>query len=138
MHERSKRDGDVAPKELSGSENGFRGSSCRWRLLRIAGDLGQNLQHNVNSGGVTIDDSTLIYTPLPPSHVVTLGTTASAYTIFFGSLNARSILCCSLPDLATPVISPIFLEKGCENVSDDERRVSPRVNHSAHTNMTTQ
>jgi hypothetical protein len=56
--------------------------------LRIISDLGQNLRHNVNSGGTTLVDGTLTYTP-PPIDPATptplpippaLGVVAAAYT----------------------------------------------------------
>lgn len=64
---------------LSGASFGvdFNPSADR---LRVVSDLGQNLRHNVNAGGVTIDDSTLTYTPPPATPVAALGITASAYT----------------------------------------------------------
>ena len=50
--------------------------------LRIISDTGQNLRHNVNAGGVTIDDGTLNYLPVPPATTPTtaLGVTGAAYT----------------------------------------------------------
>lgn len=48
--------------------------------LRIVSDVGQNLRHNVNPGGVTIADGTLTYTPPPADPVAAIGVTASAYT----------------------------------------------------------
>ncbi|MBX3328888.1 MAG: DUF4394 domain-containing protein [Nitrospira sp.] len=48
--------------------------------LRIVSDVGQNLRHNVNPGGVTIADGTLTYTPPPADPVAAMGVTASAYT----------------------------------------------------------
>ena len=50
--------------------------------LRIISDTGQNLRHNVNAGGVTIEDGTLNYLPVPPATTPTtaLGVTGAAYT----------------------------------------------------------
>lgn len=48
--------------------------------LRIVSDVGQNLRHNVNSGGVTVADGPLTYTPPPADPVSAIGVTASAYT----------------------------------------------------------
>jgi hypothetical protein len=47
--------------------------------LRIIGDTGQNLAHNVD-GGVTLANGTLTYTPPPAMAVPALGVTAAAYT----------------------------------------------------------
>jgi hypothetical protein len=44
--------------------------------LRIVSDTGQNLRHNVNTGGTTIMDMALNYTPGTPA----TGVTAAAYT----------------------------------------------------------
>ena len=44
--------------------------------LRIISDTGQNLRHNVNPGGVTINDGTLNYTP----GTAATGVTGAAYT----------------------------------------------------------
>lgn len=43
--------------------------------LRIVSDTGQNLRHNVNPGGVTLEDGDLAYTP----PALALGITAAAY-----------------------------------------------------------
>jgi hypothetical protein len=48
--------------------------------LRIISNTGQNLRHNVNAGGVTINDGTLTYTAPPASPVAALGVTGAAYT----------------------------------------------------------
>ena len=56
--------------------------------LRIISDTGQNLRHNVNSGGTTLVDGTLTYTPppidptMPPPLPIppALGVVAAAYT----------------------------------------------------------
>lgn len=48
--------------------------------LRIISDTGQNLRHNVNLGGVTINDGTLTYTAPPAAPGAALGVTGSAYT----------------------------------------------------------
>ncbi|MBA2379021.1 MAG: DUF4394 domain-containing protein [Blastocatellia bacterium] len=48
--------------------------------LRIISNTGQNLRHNVNLGGVTINDGTLTYTAPPASPVAALGVTGAAYT----------------------------------------------------------
>ncbi|MGC5287494.1 DUF4394 domain-containing protein [Micromonospora sp. DT231] len=45
--------------------------------LRIISDVGQNLRHNVNVGGVTLADGTLTY---PPAVAAAPGLTAAAYT----------------------------------------------------------
>ena len=44
--------------------------------LRITSSSGQNLRHNVNAGGSTVNDSTLDYTPGSPA----IGVVGSAYT----------------------------------------------------------
>lgn len=44
--------------------------------LRIISDNGQNLRHNVNAGGTTINDGTLSYTP----PTAAIGVTGAAYT----------------------------------------------------------
>jgi hypothetical protein len=74
----------VTPIVLSGTSFGvdFNPSADR---LRIVSDTGQNLRHNVNAGGVTIDDSQggltpLTYTTPPAAPVAALGVTGSAYT----------------------------------------------------------
>ena len=48
--------------------------------LRIISDQGQNLAHNVNPGGVTVENGTLTYTAPPAAPVVALGLTGAAYT----------------------------------------------------------
>lgn len=48
--------------------------------LRIISNTGQNLRHNVNPGGVTINDGTLTYTPPPAAPVPAQGVTGAAYT----------------------------------------------------------
>lgn len=48
--------------------------------LRVVSDTGQNLRHNVNAGGVTINDGTITYTAPPAPPVAALGVTGSAYT----------------------------------------------------------
>lgn len=48
--------------------------------LRVISNTGQNLRHNVNPGGVTINDGTLTYTAPPATPVASLGVTAAAYT----------------------------------------------------------
>lgn len=48
--------------------------------LRIISDTGQNLRHNVNAGGTTIDDGTLTYTAADGSTSTATGVTAAAYT----------------------------------------------------------
>jgi hypothetical protein len=48
--------------------------------LRIISDTGQNLAHNVNTGGVTAANATLTYTAPPAMPVPALGVTAAAYT----------------------------------------------------------
>jgi hypothetical protein len=48
--------------------------------LRIVSDTGQNLAHNVNAGGVTVNNGTLTYTAPPALPVAALGVTAAAYT----------------------------------------------------------
>jgi len=45
--------------------------------LRIVSDTGQNLRHNVNTGGTTLSDTMLT---TPPATVATTGVTAVAYT----------------------------------------------------------
>lgn len=45
--------------------------------LRIISDQGQNLRHDVNTGGTTVVDGSLTY---PPSTMVALGVTGAAYT----------------------------------------------------------
>lgn len=44
--------------------------------LRITSSNGQNLRHNVNAGGTTVNDGTLNYTPGTPA----MGIVGSAYT----------------------------------------------------------
>lgn len=46
--------------------------------LRIISDTGQNLRHNINAGGVTINDGALSYTA--PATTTALGVTGAAYT----------------------------------------------------------
>ncbi len=46
--------------------------------LRIISNTGQNLRHNVNAGGVTVNDGTLSYTA--PATTTALGVTGAAYT----------------------------------------------------------
>lgn len=48
--------------------------------LRIISNTGQNLRHNVNAGGITINDFVLSYTAPPAMPVAALGVTAAAYT----------------------------------------------------------
>jgi hypothetical protein len=48
--------------------------------LRIISNTGQNLRHNVNPGGVTLNDGTLTYTAPPATPVTAPGVTAAAYT----------------------------------------------------------
>jgi Domain of unknown function (DUF4394) len=48
--------------------------------LRIVSDVGQNLAHNVNAGGVTVSNGTLTYTAPPAAPVAAAGITAAAYT----------------------------------------------------------
>jgi hypothetical protein len=74
----------VTPIALVGTSFGvdFNPSADR---LRIVSDTGQNLRHNVNAGGVTIDDSQggltpLTYTAPPAAPIAALGVTGSAYT----------------------------------------------------------
>ena len=74
----------VNPIVLSGASFGvdFNPSADR---LRIVSDTGQNLRHNVNAGGVTVDDSQggltpLTYTAPPAAPVAALGVTGIAYT----------------------------------------------------------
>ena len=45
--------------------------------LRIVSNTGQNLRHNVNTGGTTIADTTLTY---PPATAAVTGVTGAAYT----------------------------------------------------------
>jgi hypothetical protein len=48
--------------------------------LRIISNTGQNLRHNVNPGGTTINDGTLTYTAPPASPIPATGVTGAAYT----------------------------------------------------------
>jgi hypothetical protein len=48
--------------------------------LRIISDMGQNLAHNVNAGGVTASNGVLTYTPPPAAPVTALGVAGAAYT----------------------------------------------------------
>lgn len=51
--------------------------------LRIVSDTGQNLRHDVNSGGITAVDDPLDYPPATPTNAVgatAIGVTGSAYT----------------------------------------------------------
>jgi Domain of unknown function (DUF4394) len=48
--------------------------------LRIVSDLGQNLAHNVNAGGVTVANGTLTYTAPPAAPIAAAGITGAAYT----------------------------------------------------------
>ncbi len=48
--------------------------------LRIISDMGQNLAHNVNAGGVTLSNGTLTYTPPPAAAVPAAGVSGAAYT----------------------------------------------------------
>ncbi len=48
--------------------------------LRIISNTGQNLRHNVNAGGITLNDVVLTYTPPPAAPVAAMGLTGAAYT----------------------------------------------------------
>jgi len=48
--------------------------------LRVVTSTGQNLRHNVNTGGVTLNDGTLTYTALPAAAVPATGINGAAYT----------------------------------------------------------
>jgi hypothetical protein len=48
--------------------------------LRIISDTGQNLAHNVNTGGVTVANATLTYTAPPATPVAATGLAGAAYT----------------------------------------------------------
>lgn len=48
--------------------------------LRIISNNGQNLRHNVNTGGTTLVDGTITYTAPPAAPVAALGVTGAAYT----------------------------------------------------------
>ena len=48
--------------------------------LRIISDTGQNLAHNVNAGGVTVENATLTYTAPPATAVPATGLSGAAYT----------------------------------------------------------
>jgi hypothetical protein len=48
--------------------------------LRIISDTGQNLAHNVNTGGVTAQNATLTYTAPPAQPVPATGLSGAAYT----------------------------------------------------------
>jgi len=48
--------------------------------LRVITSTGQNLRHNVNAGGVTLNDGTLTYTALPAAAVAATGINGAAYT----------------------------------------------------------
>ncbi len=48
--------------------------------LRIISDTGQNLAHNVNTGGVTAQNGTLTYTAPPAAPVPATGLSGAAYT----------------------------------------------------------
>lgn len=48
--------------------------------LRIVSDTGQNLAHNVNAGGVTVENASLTYTAPPATPVPAMGVTGAAYT----------------------------------------------------------
>jgi hypothetical protein len=74
----------VNPIALSGTSFGVDFNPTADRL-RIVSDTGQNLRHNVNAGGVTIDDSQgglapLTYTAPPGVPVAALGVSGIAYT----------------------------------------------------------
>jgi hypothetical protein len=48
--------------------------------LRIVSDIGQNLAHNVNDGGTTVENSSLTYTAPPAMPVAATGISGAAYT----------------------------------------------------------
>ena len=48
--------------------------------LRIISDTGQNLAHNVNAGGVTVENAMLTYTAPPNTPVPATGLSGAAYT----------------------------------------------------------
>ncbi len=48
--------------------------------LRVISNTGQNLRHNVNAGGMTINDGTLTYTSPTMTAVAAIGVTGAAYT----------------------------------------------------------
>jgi hypothetical protein len=48
--------------------------------LRIISDTGQNLAHNVNTGGMTVANSALTYTAPPAAPVAAAGVAGAAYT----------------------------------------------------------
>lgn len=48
--------------------------------LRIISNTGQNLRHNVNTGGTTLNDGTLTYTAPPATPVAATGVAGAAYT----------------------------------------------------------
>jgi hypothetical protein len=48
--------------------------------LRIISDAGQNLAHNVNAGGVTVENAPLTYTAPPATPVAATGVSGAAYT----------------------------------------------------------
>jgi hypothetical protein len=48
--------------------------------LRIISDTGQNLAHNVNTGGVTVANAPLTYTAPPATPAPAMGVTGAAYT----------------------------------------------------------
>lgn len=60
---------------LSGKDFGVDFNPAADRL-RVISDTGQNLRHNVNAGGVTLEDKTLAYTP----GTAATGVTAAGYT----------------------------------------------------------
>jgi uncharacterized protein DUF4394 len=60
---------------LSGKDFGVDFNPAADRL-RVISDTGQNLRHNVNAGGVTLEDKTLAYTVGTPA----TGVTAAGYT----------------------------------------------------------
>ena len=62
--------------ELDGSHFGVDFNPAADRL-RVISDTGQNLRHDVNSGGATVVDGSLIY---PPATVTAEGLTGAAYT----------------------------------------------------------
>lgn len=60
--------------------------------LRIISNTGQNLRHNVNMGGITLNDGILTYTPPPAAPIAAPGVVGAAYSNNDLDLNTATTL----------------------------------------------